>query len=67
MTDTLPRISSRDQVAGRELVTRREIAHRLGYTQTSMATVMGRAPGRWPAPVAMIQMGQAMGVAVGLG
>lgn len=56
MTDELPRLIERPH--GSRLVTRTEAAELLGYSPTSMATVMGRDPQRWPRAVALERHGR---------
>lgn len=56
MTSELPRLL--DRPAGSRLVTRREAAEALGYSVTSLATLMGRYPQRWPGPVALLRVGR---------
>lgn len=53
----LPRLLERPH--GSTLLTRDEVADMLGYSRTSMATVMGRDPGRWPRPAALLRRGRA--------
>lgn len=54
--DSLPRLIERPH--GSRLVTRIEAANLLGYSVTSMATVMSRAPERWPRPAGMLRQGR---------
>jgi len=57
MTDRdLPRLLERPHSS--RLLTRDEVADRLGYSRTSMATVMSRDPQRWPRPAAMLRRGR---------
>lgn len=53
----LPRLLERPH--GSSLLTRAEVADRLGYSRTSMATVMSRHPDRWPRPAALLRQGRA--------
>ncbi|OLM28645.1 hypothetical protein Ae717Ps2_6241c [Pseudonocardia sp. Ae717_Ps2] len=48
----LPRLHERAHDS--PLLTRVEVADLLGYSRTSMATVMGRDPDRWPRPAALL-------------
>lgn len=52
----LPRLLERPH--GSALLTRVEVADLLGYSRSSMATVMGRDPGRWPRPAALLRRGR---------
>jgi hypothetical protein len=40
------------------LITRGEAARLLGYSESSLAAVMGRYPQRWPAPSAVLRVGR---------
>lgn len=53
----LPRLVERPH--GAPLLTRAEVADLLGYSRTSMATVMSRDPDRWPKPAALLRQGRA--------
>jgi len=55
-SDGLPRLMERP--AGSTLVTRGEAGAMLGYSATSLATLMHRHPDRWPDPVALLRVGR---------
>ncbi|HEY6117650.1 MAG TPA: MucR family transcriptional regulator [Candidatus Dormibacteraeota bacterium] len=52
----LPRLIERPH--GSRLVTRAEAAAMLGYSVSSLATLMSRHPQRWPRPAAMLRRGR---------